>query len=109
MADILYPLLIIVIILGAMFGVSTVSSYFWLRYLDGTFRKCPKCETRSAGLIIDSEDLGSKSEIDFSRTPPLKITTHQVEDTYECEKCKHIWKRTLTETKKKKHKVQISR
>lgn len=105
MAQFLYPLLLIVLILGVMFGVSAIASYFWLRHLDANFRKCPKCETRSAGMIIDTVDLGTKTEIDFSRTPPLKITTHQVEDHYQCEKCSHIWTRNLYETKREKHKV----
>lgn len=109
MAQYLYPLLLIVVILGVMFGISTVASYFWLRFLDGNFRKCPKCNTHGAGIIIDTTDLGTKTEIDFSRTPPQKITTHKVEDQYKCEKCSHIWTRTLNETKREKHKVQASR
>lgn len=109
MGEYLYPALLIVIILGIMFGVTVVASYFWLRYLDSNFRQCPKCETRGSGTIIDTIDLGSHTEIDFSRTPPQKITTHKVEDHYKCENCSHTWTRTLNEITREKHKVQTSR
>lgn len=105
MPEFVFPLLLIAIFIGIMFGVTTLTSYFWLRHMDNTVRRCPQCEAKGAGEITETVELDSSSEVDFKRKPPRLIVTKHFEDHYECNQCGHSWTRTFRETEVRRHKV----
>lgn len=109
MPGFVFPLLLVVVFLLLMLGVGTLSSYLWLQHLDKNFRKCPQCEQRGVGEIVETVELDSGSEVDFSRKPPRRITTIHFEDHYKCAECGHAWTRPFRETQVERHKVRASR
>lgn len=107
MPGFMFPLLLIAAFIAVMLGVVVITSYFWLRYMDNTLRKCPQCEARGAGEIQETVALDSSSAVDFKRKPHRLVVTKHFEDHYACNQCGHTWSHTFRETEVKRHKVPV--
>jgi hypothetical protein len=94
--------------LGILFVVSTVFSYFWLRYVDAESRKCPQCQTKGAGEVLEYEVVDSKSYVDSAaaqkiprrfrrRVKPIRVEEKKYKVDYKCNQCGHEWTDFATE------------
>ncbi|MDX1522869.1 MAG: hypothetical protein R3264_14675 [Anaerolineae bacterium] len=88
---ILFPGLLVCGFLGIMFLVALGSSFLWLRYVDGRYRRCPECGRKGAGYVVETELVDSRSHIDFKGRSRTRVTVETHNDHYQCEHCQHMW------------------
>lgn len=91
-----------------MLVVSTVFSYLWLRYIDAEARKCPQCQTKGAGEVLEYELVDSRSYVDSAavqkmprkfrrRAKPVQVEEKKYKVDYKCNQCGHEWTDFATE------------
>ena len=94
--------------LAIVLVVSTAVSYLWLRYVDALARKCPQCQTKGAGEVLEYEVVDSKSYVDSAaaqkiprrfrrRVKPITVEEKKYKVDYKCNQCGHEWTDFATE------------
>ncbi len=100
-AAMIYPTLLTCGLFAIILGVGIACSYVWLIFLDRQFRKCPHCQAKGTGYIIEREVLRTQNHMDYKPTSPVRVTVKTIEDRYQCENCRHRWTKTVEETVRK--------
>jgi hypothetical protein len=88
--------------LGIVLAVATVSSYLFLRFVDAVARKCPHCERKGGGEVVEYELIDSRTYVDTAATQklprkfrdkakPVKVEEKKYEVDYKCKYCGHEW------------------
>ena len=85
-------LLILVLLMGI--GLN----YLWLRLMLRNIRACPECGTKSAGEIVDTQEIVLSNHVDHRGRKPVRIKETKVIDEYKCNLCDHTWNRSFTRT-----------
>jgi hypothetical protein len=83
-------LLILVMIIGVAFNT------LWLKLMLRNIRACPECGAKSAGEIVDTQEIPISNHVDHRGRKPVRIKEVKIIDHYECMVCKHTWERSFT-------------
>ena len=95
---ILYPSLLVCGLFGLMMAVGLGFSYLWLVMIHKQLSRCPECQRRGGGEIVETKVLAVQNHMDFKRYPPARVTVKTLEDHYKCQYCGHVWTQTGQET-----------
>ena len=88
--------------LVVLVAVASISSYVLLRYADSVARKCPVCERKGGGEVVESELIESRTYLDSAgtqslprkfrdRARPIKVEESKYKVDYKCKYCEHEW------------------
>jgi ribosomal protein L44E len=88
--------------LVVLVAVASVSSYVLLRYADAVARKCPHCQKKGGGEVVEYELIDSRTYVDAAATQklprkfrdkakPVKVEEKKYEVDYKCKHCGHEW------------------
>jgi predicted RNA-binding Zn-ribbon protein involved in translation (DUF1610 family) len=88
--------------LVVLLAVTSVSSYVLLRYADAVARKCPHCQKKGGGEVVEYELIDSRTYIDTTatqklprkfreRAKPVQVEEKKYKVDYKCNKCGHEW------------------
>lgn len=95
-------LLLICGTLVVLVAVASISSFVLLRYADAVARKCPNCEKKGGGEVVEYELLESRTYTDTAaiqslprkfrdKAKPVKMEEKKYEVDYKCKHCGHEW------------------
>lgn len=82
-------LLILVLLMGI------VLNYFWLKLMLRNIRACPECGAKSAGEIMDTQEIILSNHVDHKGRKPVRIKETKIIDNYKCTVCEHTWTRSF--------------
>ena len=88
--------------LGIMMAVATGFTYLWLRHVEGEATRCPQCQSKGAGEVLDYELIEARSYIESGvtrwlprrhrrRAHPVQVEEIKYKVNYRCSQCGHEW------------------
>ena len=108
--NLVFPVLLLCGLFGVIILVGIGFSYLWLVWLGKEATKCPECDERGAGELVESKVIHSRVYTEwkdtsmFSRDPrrrqPIQVTEKTYEDHFKCKYCGHKWTTTAQERKR---------
>ncbi len=106
-ANYVYPVLSICGLFGVILALGIGFFYLWLLYLGKKASKCPECDRKGAGELLESEVIHSKVYTEWrdasgfrkgsGERQQIQVTEKMYEDHFKCEHCGHEWTTTAQE------------
>jgi DNA-directed RNA polymerase subunit RPC12/RpoP len=98
--------------LGIMMAVATGFSYLWLRHVEAEAKRCPHCQSKGAGDVLEYEMIEEHTYIETDakgwlprrhrrRAKPVRVEKKKYKVDYRCSQCGHEWTGVAMEEERK--------